>query len=227
MSDVGDLYFDPYDVAIHADPYPTFKRLRDEAPLYYNERYDFYALSRFADVQAGFRDHVTYSSARGTILEAIKAGITIPKGVFIMEDPPIHTAHRGVLSRVFTPRNVSAVEPEIRRYCAEVLDPLAGAGGFDFVADVGAKVPMRVIGMLRRIPEAAQEAIERAGEYGLRREPGKPSQRAGRSLTVPTFFGDYLDWRSRHPADDLMTDLLAVEFEDEAGEVRRRTRDEI
>jgi cytochrome P450 len=223
----SDVYFDPYDVAIHADPYPTLKRLRDEAPLYYNERYDFYALSRFADVQAAFRDHVTYSSARGTILEAIKAGITIPTGVFIMEDPPMHTAHRGLLSRVFTPKKVSALEPEIRRYCAEVLDPLVGAGGFDFVADVGAKVPMRVIGMLLGIPEADQEEIRQAGDERLRREPGQPSQRAGRSLTDPTFFGDYLDWRARNPADDLMSDLLAVEFEDQTGAVRRLTRDEI
>src|SRR5215470_12482118 len=159
LSTEQSVYYDPYDVEIHADPYPAFRRLREEAPLYYNERYDFYALSRFDDVERGFVDHHTFSSAHGGVLEAIKAGYTAPSGVFIMEDPPVHTAHRGVLARVFTPKKVSALEPQIRRYCAEVLDPLVGAGGFDFVADVGAKVPMRVIGMLLGIPEADQEQI--------------------------------------------------------------------
>jgi cytochrome P450 len=89
------------------------------------------------------------------------------------------------------------------------------------------KVPMRVIGMLLGIPEADQEEIRLAGDARLRREPGQPSHRAGRSLTDPTLYGGYLDWRTRNPSDDLMTGLLAVEFDDEAGAVRRLTRDEV
>jgi len=223
----SEVYYDPYDVAIHDDPYPTFRRLREEAPLYYNERYDFYALTRFHDVERGFVDYETYSSARGGVLEAIKADFHAPRGVFIMEDPPMHTAHRGVLSRVFTPRKMNALEPQIRQYCAEVLDPLVGGDRFDFVADLGAKMPMRVIGMLLGIPEEDQEAIRLRADTRLRREPGKPIRYAQRQFTDDEFFGEYIDWRSEHPSDDLMTELIEAEFEDETATVRRLTREEI
>src|SRR5208282_1306520 len=97
------LSYDPYDRQIDADPYPTYRRLREEAPLYYNEQYDFYAVSRFDDVQRSLIDRETFSSARGAVLEFIKADIEIPPGVMIFEDPPQHTVHRGILSRLFTP----------------------------------------------------------------------------------------------------------------------------
>ena len=217
------VYYDPYDVAINADPYPAFRRLREEAPLYYNEQYDFYALSRFEDVERGFVDHHTFSSAHGGVLEAIKAGYRAPNGVFIMEDPPVHTAHRGVLARVFTPKKMNALEPQIRAYCAEVLDPLVGTERFDFVTDLGAKMPMRVIGMLLGIPEEDQEAIRRQADERIRREPGKPHRYRADHFTDDEFFGDYIDWRAEHPSDDLMTELLLVEFEDETGTIRRLT----
>ena len=223
----GAVYYDPYDVAINADPYPAFRRLREEAPLYYNEQHDFYALSRFEDVERGFVDHHTFSSVHGGVLEAIKAGYRAPNGVFIMEDPPVHTAHRGVLARVFTPKKMNALEPQIRAYCAEVLDPLVGNERFDFVADLGAKMPMRVIGMLLGIPEEDQEAIRRQADERIRREPGKPHRYRANHFTDDEFFGDYIDWRAEHPSDDLMTELLLVEFEDETGTVRRLTRGEI
>jgi cytochrome P450 len=227
VTTASDVYFDPYDVDIYANPYPVFRRLREEAPLYYNEAYDFYALSRFDDVERGFVDHETFSSAYGGVLEAIKAEFDAPRGVFIMEDPPLHTAHRGVLSRVFTPRRMNALEPRIRRYCAAVLDPLVGGDVFDFVVDLGAKMPMRVIGMLLGIPEEDQEAVRVRADERLRREPGKPLSYRERQFTDDEFFGEYIDWRAEHPADDLMTQLLNVEFEDEAGSVRRLTREEI
>ena len=100
----NEVYYDPYDVDILADPYPVFKRLREEAPLYHNEVYGFYALSRFADVERGFLDHEAFSSAHGGVLEAIQSGFEAPKGVFIMEDPPMHTAHRGCCPGCSRPR---------------------------------------------------------------------------------------------------------------------------
>jgi len=227
LSTDSAVHYDPYDVEINADPYPAFRRLREEAPLYYNEQYDFYALSRFNDVERGFVDHETFSSMHGGVLEAIKAGYRAPAGVFIMEDPPVHTAHRGVLARVFTPRKMNALEPQIRAYCAEVLDPLVGSERFDFVADLGAKMPMRVIGMLLGIPEEDQEAIRLQADARIRREPGKPHRYRAGHFTDDDFFGDYIDWRADHPSDDLMTELLRVDFEDETGTVRRLTRGEI
>ena len=219
-----DVSWDPYDVEIFADPYPVFRRLREEAPLYYNERYDFYAVSRFDDVARGLIDRDTYSSARGAILELIKANIQIPPGVLLFEDPPVHTVHRGLLSRVFTPRRVAALEPKIREFCVRSLDPLVGAGRFDFVADLGAQMPMRVIGMLLGIPEQDQESIRDHVDATLRTEAGKPMQRTDLGGEV---FAEYIDWRAEHPSDDLMTDLLQAEFEDETGTVRRLTRQEI
>ena len=97
-------YYDPYDFDIDADPYPVWRRLRDEAPLYFNEKYDFFALSRYDDVEKAFVDWQTYSSAKGSVLEIIKAGMEMPPGMFIFEDPPDHDLYRGLLSRVFTPR---------------------------------------------------------------------------------------------------------------------------
>jgi cytochrome P450 len=161
-SATSEVHFDPYNVGLNADPYPMFRRLREEAPLYYNEQHDFYAVSRFDDVNTALVDHETFSSARGAILELIKANIDIPKGVVIFEDPPIHDIHRKLLSRMFTPRKINELEPKIREFCAQSLDPLTGSGRFDFVADLGAQMPMKVISMLLGIPEDDQKRSETA-----------------------------------------------------------------
>src|SRR5262249_8189082 len=149
------------------DPYPVWKRLRDEAPLYYNEQYDFYALSRFVDVERCSVDWPTYISGKGSVLEVIKSGYEIPPGSILFEDPPAHDVHRGLLSRVFTPRKMAAIEPKVREFCARCLDPLVGAGGFDFIADLGAEMPMRTIGMLLGIPEQDQQAIRDRLDEGM------------------------------------------------------------
>ncbi len=223
----SDVYYDPYDVEIDADPYPVFRRLRDEAPLYYNEQYDFFAVSRFDDVERGLLDAKTYISGRGGILELIKANIEIPPGALIFEDPPVHTLHRRLLSRVFTPRRVAELEPKIRKFCARSLDPLVGTGGFDFIADLGAQMPMRTIGMLLGIPEKDQESIRDQVDANLRTEAGQPMRSNANDVFSGEMFADYIDWRAEHPSDDLMTDLLECEFEDETATVRRLTREEI
>jgi cytochrome P450 len=223
----ADLTYDPYDREIDADPYPTYRRLRDEAPVYHNAEYDFFAVSRFDDVQRGLVDRETFSSARGSVLEFIKANIEMPPGVVIFEDPPVHTVHRGLLSRVFTPKKMNALESKVRDFCARALDPLVGAGGFDFVTDLGAQMPMRTIGMLLGIPEEHQEEARRRADASLRTEPGKPMEVAEGNIGQADFFGEYIDWRAEHPSDDLMTELLFAEFEDETGTTRRLTRDEV
>jgi len=166
----SQVRFDPYDVGLIADPYPMFARLREEAPLYYNAEYDFYAVSRYADVSKALVDHETFSSARGAILELIRANLEIPSGMLIFEDPPIHDVHRKLLSRMFTPRRIAALEPMIRDFCAQCLDPLVGSNHFDFVTDLGAQMPMKVISMLLGIPEEDQEHIRDPGNAQLRTE---------------------------------------------------------
>ena len=227
VSAASDVYFDPYDVQLNADPYPMFRRLREEAPLYYNEQHDFYALSRFADVDRTIVDYQTFSSARGAILELIKANIDIPPGTVIFEDPPIHDIHRKLLSRMFTPRKINELEPKIREFCARSLDPLIGADRFDFVADLGAQMPMRVIGMLLGVPEEDQEAVRDFANAQMRTEAGKPMETSIDNIASPEFFGQYIDWRAEHPSGDIMTELLNAEFTDETGTVRRLTRDEL
>jgi cytochrome P450 len=223
-----EIYYDPYDFEIDNDPYPLWKRMRDETPLYYNEKYDFYALSRFDDVEPALVDWETYRSGRGSILELIRADFEVPSGLILFEDPPVHDAHRGLMSRVFTPKKMNAIEPQVREFCARSLDPLVGTGQFDFVRDLGAQMPMRVIGMLLGIPEEDQEAIRDKLDAGLRLEEGKaPDDTADAVRAAGELFADYADWRSEHPSDDLMTELLTAEFEDETGTRRRLSRGEI
>lgn len=222
-----DVYYDPYDVDITADPYPTFKRLREEAPLYYNEEHDFYAISRFDDVERAFIDHETYISGRGAIIELIKSGVEMPGGSLIFEDPPIHTARRGLLSRVFTPKKMNALESKVRELCVQSLDPLVGTGRFDFIADLGAQMPVRVIGMLLGIPEQDQDAIRKRTDAHLRTEEGEPMEYTDSGFVSGKIFGQYIDWRANHPSDDLMTELMNAEFEDETGTSRRLSREEI
>jgi cytochrome P450 len=225
---ISDVYFDPYDVGINADPYPTFRRLREEAPLYYNAQHDFYAVSRFADVNKALVDHETFSSARGAIIELIKADIEIPPGTVIFEDPPIHDIHRKLLARMFTPRKINALEPVIRDYCAQSLDPLIGADRFDFVADLGAQMPMKVISALLGIPEGDQEMIRDHANAQLRTEAGKPMKHEdGGAMVLGELFETYIDWRAEHPSDDIMTELLNAEFVDETGSTRNLTRQEL
>jgi len=128
---------------------------------------------------------------------------------------------------VFTPRKMNAIEPKVREFCNRTLDPLVGAGRFDFVADLGAVMPMRTIGYLLGIPEQDQEAIRDRLDEGLRitddgELPDNEYIKSGGEL-----FADYIEWRAEHPSDDLMTELLVAEFTDETGTVRRLTREEL
>ena len=220
-------YFDPYDVDINADPYPAYERLREEAPIYYNDRYDFWALSRHDDVQKALVNWQTFSNTRSDILDIIKAGVELPPGVILFEDPPLHTMHRGLMSRVFTPRRMAQLEDQVRRFCIRCLDPLVGADRFDIVAELGSMMPMRVIGMLLGIPEQDQLAVRNKTDANLRTEPGKPMDVKEDEVANGAMFAEYVEWRAEHPSDDLMTQLLNAEFEDEHGDVRTLTRQEV
>jgi cytochrome P450 len=223
-----DLYYDPWDVDLNTDPYPMFRRIREKAPLYYNAEHDFYALSRFDDVNRTLVDHQTFSSARGVVLEVIKANIEIPRGLLIFEDPPVHDIHRSLLSRAFTPRKINALEPMIREFTQRCLDPLVGGDRLDFVRDLGAIMPMRVVGMLFGIPEDYQRRVQEDGEKFVRtKRGGRMTDNREAKLGDGEVFADFIDWRTSHPADDLTTELLNAEFEDETGTTRKLHRDEL
>jgi len=221
-------YYDPFDFDIDDDPYPAWKRLRDEAPLYYNEKVTFYALSRYEDVARELPNWETYRSGRGTTMDVITSGIEVPPGVILFEDPPLHDLHRRLLSRVFTPRRMEEIEPLTRQFCVRALDPLIGTGRFDFIEDIGAMVPMRTIGYLLGIPEQGQQRIRDKTDRAL----GLKDANA-KVVTADTFensyqlFADYIEWRAEHPSDDLMTQLLNAEVEEEGGVRRPLSRTEV
>ncbi len=184
-------------------------------------------MSRFADCARGLPDWSTFSSKRGGILELIKADIEIPPGTLIFEDPKSHDIHRKLLTRVFTVRRINALEPRVRDFCRAVLDPLVGADRFDLIKAVSAELPMRVISWLLGIPESDQAAIRDAADEKLRTEDGGQMDFATEAVISNETLGDYIDWRIRNPSDDLMTDLLTAEFEDEHGVRRTLSRDEV
>jgi cytochrome P450 len=224
---LADIYYDPWDVDIDVDPYPTYQRLRDESPLYYNERHDFWGLSRYTDVDAALRDPQRLSSAKGDILEVVKTDPVMPPGVFINEDPPLHTIHRALVSRAFTPKKMRALEEKICAFCRACLDPLIGQGSFDFVLDLGRELPMRTIGMLAGIPDTDQPLVRAEAHRVLRNEPGKPLPVDKNHYFDGDMFTEYVSWREKNPSNDLITELLNVEFDDETGTARRLTKQEL
>ena len=177
MSIVHDtgVYFDPYDVDINADPYPAYARLRDEAPVYYNERYDFWALSRHADVEKALVNWQTFSNTRSDILDIIKAGVELPPGVILFEDPPLHTMHRGLMSRVFTPRRMAALEDQVR----DVLRRRASTRSSAPTASTSSPSSARSCrcassACCSASPKQDQIAVRNKTDANLRTEPGQP-----------------------------------------------------
>jgi cytochrome P450 len=228
ISPTDEVYYDPWHAGLNLDPYPMFKRFRDEIPLYYNEIHDFYAVSRFDDVNRVLVDQKGFSSARGAVLEIIKSGMEIPPGLLVFEDPPIHDIHRNVIARAFTPRMINALEPKIRDFTRKCLDPLIDSERFDFVTDLGAVMPLRVVGMLFGIPEDYQRRVQEDGDKHVRTERGgQMTDNPDGVLTDGQVFAEFIDWRTDHPADDLTTELLNAEFEDETGIRRKLRRDEL
>ena len=210
-SDSG-IYYDPYDFEIDADPYPVWRRLRDEAPLYYNEKYDFYALSRFDDVERG-ADRLGDLPLRARLDPRAHQGehrdTAGPRSS--SRTRPIHDVHRGLLSRVFTPRKMNAIEPKVREFCARCARP----------ARRRRRLRLRHATSVRRC-RCGRSACCSASRSRTRKRSATASTTACDSRTdgprsaayadaigrAERMFADYIDWRAEHPSDDLMTELL-------------------
>ena len=222
-------YYDPYDFEIDADPYPVWKRLRDEAPLYYNEKYDFYAVSRYDDVERASVEWQTYSSAKGSVLEIIKAQMEMPPGLFIFEDPPDHDLHRGIMSRVFTPRRMAAIEPQVRDYAGAHAGPAGREGRLRLHSRP--RRPRSPCAPSACCSASPRRTSRRSATTSTRASGWKrascPRSTSARAARTESDYGAYIDWRVEHPSDDLMTELLNAEFTDVDGTVRTLTRDEI
>jgi cytochrome P450 len=221
------IHYDPYDIHVDDDPYPTWTRLRDEAPLFRNDEHGFWAISRWDDVRPALLDWDTYRSGRGTVLEIVKAGVAIPPGILLFEDPPIHDAHRALLSRVFTPRRMLDLEPLVRNYAVKALDALIGRDEFDIIAEFGVEIPLRTIGSLFGIPEADQDAYRKTTDDAISTDGTPVSFDQSSFDQVLSVLADYVEWRSHNPGDDLMTELLGAEVDEPDGSKRPLTRDEV
>jgi cytochrome P450 len=226
---MSDLYWDPLTPELRDDPYPLWRRLRDEAPVYYNERYDFWALSRFADIEAAHRDHVTFSSAHGTTLETMSPD-SVDTGMIIWLDPPKHTILRKLVSRAFTTKRVSGLESQVRSVCAGLLDPFVGSGTFDYVEDFSAILPPTVISALLGVPVSDREECRRMVDDVFHIEEGlgmaNPVSMQALADLGAYLAGQFIERRTK-PRDDVFTDLVEAEITDDQGTVRRLTDEEL
>ena len=223
------LNWDPLDPTYKADPHPIWRRLRDEAPVYRNEYYDFWALSRFSDVMAASLDPRTFSSAHGTVLEMMGEEPLDSTNMMIFMDQPEHTVFRRLVSRAFTVRRVAQLEPQIHALCADLLDAQSTKGGFDFVGDFGALVPANVIAMLLGVPAHDRTEVRETIDLMFHLEPGAGMMNdiainAGARLYG--YIQDQLRERQLRPRDDMLTDLLSAEVAEPDGSRRALTLEE-
>jgi cytochrome P450 len=220
--------YDPYSYSLDIDPYPLYRALRDRAPVYRNERLDFWALTRFDDVLQAFADFETFSSARGTVLELMDKPVTGPLIIFM--DPPRQTRLRNLVSKAFTPRRIAKLEPSIRKIATGHLDRLVGRKRFDAVADFTAKFPMDVISSMLGIPSEDRDMVRGWSNDVLHRDPGNPMpppRALGAIERLMDYFSRSLDERRRRPRDDMMSDLVRAELRGADGKPERLTDLEI
>jgi cytochrome P450 len=206
------LSFSPYDYEFHDDPYPVYARLRAEAPVYRNDELDFWALSRYDDVAAGFRDHAAFSTTNGVMVEPSMWGPRASNFIsFLAMDPPEHTRMRGLISRAFTPRRVAALEPRIREIAGKYLDAALERGSFDFMTELAAALPLDVISELIGVPEADRAQVRRMVDQMLHREEGMrdiPPAAIEGGMFITELSLDLIAARRRVPAEDLISALV-------------------
>jgi cytochrome P450 len=223
--------FDPLSADFFDDPYDTYRWLRDEVPVYHNEKYGFWALSRFADVVAAHRDWRTFSSEHGLTIDQLTDPSSPVKGTsIIMMDPPEHDRMRKLVSRVFTPRAMAALEPMVRDVITSYLAPFDGVESFDAVADFAAPFPVEVISIMLGVPKEDRQQIRHWTDLMLHREAGdpKPGHAAiEASMLQVGYFLDLIAHKRSQPADDMVTRLTEVEVEDDDGATHRLDDGEI
>lgn len=214
---MSDVSYSPYAYATHDDPYPTYARLRAEAPVYRNDELDFWALSRHADVTAAFRDTTRLSNANGVSLEPSATGPQAARTMsFLAMDPPKHGLMRALISRGFTPRRVADMEPHVLELTRLYLDPALEQGTFDFVADFSGRLPMDVISEMIGVPVSDRDEVRRLADLLVHRDDGVLDvPRAGMeaALELAGYFAAMLAARRRRPTDDLTSALLDTEMD--------------
>ncbi len=220
----------PFAYEFQEDPYPTYRWLREHAPLYRNQRMDFWALSRFRDVYAALVDWQTYSSAEGIILERLDNRMLAMTPMMIFLDPPRHDRLRKLVSRAFTPRRVAELEPFARATAVRLLEPLVRNGGGDFVKEFSTPFPMEVIFTLLGVPDADRQQLRAWIDLSLDRDPDTPALPA-RSIEAMMHLMQYwfqlVGELRRQPNDGLICGLFDAELETDGGGTSRLSDGEI
>lgn len=218
MMDPGaPLRYDPYDYGIHEDPYPTYQRLREEAPLYRNEELGFWALSRYEDVVAAFRDTDTFSSRNGVTLDPAAYGPNAERSMsFLAMDPPRHTRMRSLVSVGFTPRRIAALEGRVRELARQHVEPAVERGTFDLLEEVAGRFPMDVISELVGVPVGDRAELRRLADLLMHREEGTfdvPREGIEAAFSLAGYFLALIADRRRAPAGDLTSALVEAELD--------------
>ncbi|HLY38110.1 MAG TPA: cytochrome P450 [Candidatus Binatia bacterium] len=217
------MELNPFSYEFHEDPYPTYRWLRDHAPLYRNERMDFWALSRFTDVMTAFVEWQTYSSTQGVLLERLDPAYLAATPMMIFEDPPRHDRLRRLVSRVFTPKRIAALEPLVRDITVRYLDSLAAAGRGDFVKDFSGPLPTDVISTMLGVPEGDRHQIREWTDMALDRDPDTPdipARAIEAGMLAMRYWYELLPELRRHPNDGLICALFDAEIDTDAGRTR-------
>ena len=215
MSITG-VEFDPFSRDFFDDPYDTYADLRDHAPCYYSEQYDFYALSRFDDVVAAHRDFKTFTSTHGQTYEQLATGLQVDSGQIISMDPPEHTRYRKLVSRSFTPRSIGSYESLVREIINGYLDPLMGRRQFDILEEFAAPFPVEIISTILGVPPEDRQQIRHWTDAMLHREEGSAvgNQAAAEAGMAQGMYLFQLAQKKRaEPADDMLTALIEAEVE--------------
>ena len=227
-----DIYWDPYDSEIDDNPHPIWKRMRTETPVYRNDRFDFWALSRFEDIEKASKDTATFSSTHGTVLEMMGPGM-IGSNQMIFMDPPEHTMYRSLVSRAFTPRRMALLDDYVRDVCAELLDGLAGRSEFDYVQEFATQVPSMVISRLVGVPASEREEQRENIDtmFHIDPEQGMINDIAFMArIRVHEYLMDLVHRHRETPdefGDDMIKVLLGAEVTGEDGELRSLNDDEL
>ena len=218
---VAPVLFDPYDYAFHEDPYPTYERLRNEAPVYHHPVDDFWVISRHADVHRTLRDDVRFSNRMGVSLDASAWNLEAHRVMsFLALDGAEQTRIRKLVSAGFTPRRVREFEPEVQRltehYLASTLAANAEHGEADWIADFAGKLPMDVISELMGVPEADRDEVRRLADLVVHREDGVrdvPQRGVEASFELMNYYVDMVAQRRKRATDDLTSALVQAEID--------------
>ena len=223
------LVYDPSSYELQENPFPIYRRMHDEAPLYRNPEMGFWALTRFDDVVTGLADWSNLSSAHGTLIEQIQGG-GAPPDMMIFSDPPRHEQLRRLIGRAFTPRRVAQLDGTIRTMCGAWLDAMRDTGGGEVVAELAGRLPMAVIAALLGAPAEDNPRLKDLSDRLLHRDDGSmtmPQDAVAAGAELWVYFSELIGRRRTHPADDLVTALIEAEVATEDGESQRLTEEEM